>query len=450
VVAYVLVTVSTVCHGAFRPTLGAMLPSLCVSPEELAGSNAARSVLDGLAALMGPLIAAGLLAALSTSAGFAAVASMSALSLLLVAMLREEPGTVELTDSTGGARGMLRGVWDGIVELRHNADAFAVVGLGIVQCVVRGALTVFAVIVSVNLTGMGNAGVGVLWAGFGVGGLVAAFASLGAAGSSRLGTVFGIGVFAWGVPLIICGLASDRLVAVGAFVLIGAANALVDVAGFTLLQRVVPDRLLARMLALAEAVFALALAVGSLVVPPIDTALGHSGALLATGFVLPLAVVLAISQLRNIDTHIHVSTIHIALLRRVPMLRLLPVPAIESLAQGITKVRVPAGVDVVHQGDTGDDFYIIDSGHVTLIDEGHAFGRLGPGDSFGEIALLRSVPRTVTVRAAEDSELAVLTGTRFVAAVTAFPTTTSMANHVVHQRTTENLRRRQQHTAGSG
>jgi MFS family permease len=444
VVAYVLITVSTVSHAAYRPTLGAMLPSLCTSPEELAGSNAVRSVLDGLAALIGPLIAAALLAAFSPTAGFAAVAALSALSLVLAGTVRYEPSPLGRTGAADEQHGVLADIWDGVRELRRSKHGSTVVGLGILQCVVRGALTVFAVIVSVNLTGMGNAGVGVLWAGFGVGGLVAAFASLGAAGSSRLGTIFGTGVAVWGLPLIVCGLLTHSVVAVVAFTIVGAANALVDVSGFTLLQRVVPDQMLTRVLALAEAVFALATAVGSLSVPPIDSALGHSGALVATGCLLPAAVVLAFAQLHDIDLHIQVSSDRIALLRRVAMLRLLPVPAIEGLARGVTVAPFPTGTDVVRQGDVGDDFYVIESGRMSLLDHGRAFGELGPGDSFGELALLRAVPRTVTVRVAEDAILAVVPGARFVAAVNGFSGTASAAEVVVSRNLDADASRRKQ------
>jgi len=317
-----------------------------------------------------------------------------------------------------------------------------VFGLGLLQCIVRGALTVFAVIVAVKMTSLGNAGVGVLWAGFGVGGFVGAFASLGAAGSSRLGTVFGAGIAVWGIPLIVCGLLTNSVVAVAAFTVVGVANALVDVSGFTLLQRVFPDHLLARVLSLAEAVFALAMAVGSLVVPAIDNAFGHSGALVATGCLLPAAVILTYALLRDIDRHIRVSTDRISLLRRVAMLRLLPVPAIESLAGSVRMLAVPAGTDVIRKGEIGDDFYVIESGRMTVLDDDRVISQLDPGESFGEIALLRAVPRTVTVRAGEDSDLAVVTGPRFVAAVTGFSGTQSAAEQVVTQHLVDDARRR--------
>jgi hypothetical protein len=256
-------------------------------------------------------------------------------------------------------------------------------------------------------------------------------ASIGAAGSSRLGTLFGAGIAMWGVPLVLIGLLTGSSVAVGAFLVVGAANALVDVTGFTLLQRLVPDRTLARVLALTEAVFSLALALGSLAVPLLTAGVGDTTALLVTGSILPLAVVARWAALRAIDADIGVRKDRIVLLREVRMLRLLPVPAIEGLALRLRPSRVDAQTDVFRKGDPGDDFYVIRSGQVAVLDDGQEIRRLGPGDAFGEIALLRSVPRTATVRALEATELAALSGPDFVSTVTGFSATSSTAEQLV-------------------
>jgi MFS family permease len=442
VLGYALVTLSTVSHSAYRPTLGALMPSLCTSPDELTSSNAIRSILDGLAALIGPLAAAALLAAFSPAVAFAAVAVLAVVSLLLAGALRYESQSTAALDTEVGQGGVLAEMRDGLRQLRRSPRASIVIALGTAQCLVRGALMVLAVIVAVDLVGMGKPGVGVLWAAFGVGGFVAATASIGAAGSRRLGTLFGVGVALWGVPVIVCGLVLHSYVAIAAFLIVGAANALVDVSGFTLLQRLVPDRMLARILALAEAAFALAIAVGSLAIPPIVSALGNTGALIATGCLPPIAAAASYAVLRDIDTDIKVRTDRITLLRRVGMLRLLPVPAIESLALNVVPVRAPAGTDVLRKGDPGDAFYVIESGRLAVLDEGHTLRQLGPGDSFGEIALLHSVPRTVTVRVVEDADLAVISGARFVSAVTGFSATASGAQAVVDRHLADDVRRR--------
>jgi MFS family permease len=443
IAAYALITVSTVCHAAYRPVLAALLPSLCTTPDELAGANAIRSVLDGLAALVGPLAAAALLASASPAAAFAVVAALAVVGGLLAAALRYESAPAAGGNAEPARVGVLGELIDGLRELRRSRRAAIVIELGAAQCVVRGALTVLAVVLAVDLTDMGRPGVGVLWAAFGVGSFVAATASIGAAGSTRLGTLFGLGVTMWGVPVIVSGLLLHSYVAVGVFAIVGAANALVDIAGFTLLQRLVPDHMLARVLGLTEAVFALSVAVGSLVIPLVISVLGDTGAFLLIGCLPPLAVAARYVALRGIDSEIGVRSDRIALLRRVGMLRLLPVPAIESLALHLQRSRVAAGADVFRQGDPGDGYYVIESGRVAVVEDGRDIRELGPGDSFGEIALLRSVPRTATVRALGDAEFVVISGPRFIAAVSGFSATSSSADEIVNGYFADDIYRRE-------
>ena len=75
--------------------------------------------------------------------------------------------------------------------------------------------------------------------------------------------------------------------------------------------------------------------------------------------------------------------------------------------------RRRAGEAIVREGEVGDRFYVIESGEVEIL--GRTFG---PGESFGEIALLRDVPRTATVTAVTDVALVTLERDIFVAAVT--------------------------------
>jgi MFS family permease len=439
---YTLVTVSTVCHAAYRPVLAALFPTLCTTPDELAGVNAVRSILDGLAALVGPLAAAALLAAFSPATAFVAVALLAGIAGALAAALRYESVRPAVADAPAGRAGVVADLIDGMRELRRRHRAAEVILLGGGQCVIRGALTVLAVVVAVDVTDLGRPGVGLLWAAFGVGGFVSAMASIGAAGSARLGTLFGAGIAMWGVPLVLVGLLTSSYMAVGAFVIVGAANALVDVTGFTLLQRLVPDQMLARVLALTEAVFSLSLALGSLAIPFVISSLGNTGALTVTGCILPLAVAARFAALRAIDADIRVRKDRIALLRQVRMFRLLPVPAIEGLALRLRWSYVAAGTDVFRKGDPGDEFYVIESGRAAVIDDGHQVRELVPGDAFGEIALLRSAPRTATVHALEDTALAAVSGPLFVSAITGFSATSSTAEQLVSGYLAEDLHRR--------
>src|SRR5205814_9930096 len=72
---------------------------------------------------------------------------------------------------------------------------------------------------------------------------------------------------------------------------------------------------------------------------------------------------------------------------------------------------------IMRAGDVGDRFYLVDSGTVRIgLEDGEK--QSGPGDYFGEIALLRDVPRTATVTAATETRLYALERADFLAALT--------------------------------
>ncbi len=78
----------------------------------------------------------------------------------------------------------------------------------------------------------------------------------------------------------------------------------------------------------------------------------------------------------------------------------------EGLVRSAREVQVPAQSVVVQQGETGDLYYLVAEGQLEVTDLGSPARRsLGPGSAFGEIALLRDIPRTATVTAVEPSRL---------------------------------------------
>ncbi|HEX6548336.1 MAG TPA: cyclic nucleotide-binding domain-containing protein [Candidatus Dormibacteraeota bacterium] len=100
-------------------------------------------------------------------------------------------------------------------------------------------------------------------------------------------------------------------------------------------------------------------------------------------------------------------------LQRVAILFTLSDNILRALARQMQPMGVVKGTEVVHQGDPGDSMYIIEAGRCEVTVEespGHAItiAFLGPGDFFGEMALISEETRTATVRALEDSKLLVL------------------------------------------
>jgi CRP-like cAMP-binding protein len=84
----------------------------------------------------------------------------------------------------------------------------------------------------------------------------------------------------------------------------------------------------------------------------------------------------------------------------------------------LVPISRPAGSILIAEGEVGDRFYFIETGEVVVSQPGREIGRLGPGESFGELALVRRIPRTATVVAATDVEMLALDRASFLLAIT--------------------------------
>jgi hypothetical protein len=186
-----------------------------------------------------------------------------------------------------------------------------------------------------------------------------------------------------------------------------------------------------QVLGLQEGAVTAALAAGSVLASVGVETIGVGATLLATGGSVLAAGVLAGPGVRRVDAASVVPTEESALLRGVPMFAVLPLATLEELATGSTWLEVEAGATIIRAGEPGDRFYVIASGSVGTTTAGEAEHRHGAGEGFGEIALLRDVPRTATVRALEPTRLAVIERGRFLAAVTGDRTSLEAADRLI-------------------
>jgi predicted MFS family arabinose efflux permease len=416
-IVYVLAMISTIAATLYRPAHSALLPSLCRTGHELASANVVRGLLDSVATLAGPLLAAVLLKFTDVEVVFGVASGASFAAAALVLRLR-----YDALPRPAAPRGrLLADVADGVRAIVRNRDLALLTGLGMAQTFTRGALTVFTVVVALDLLRTGEPGVAALTAAIGAGAVIGSlFASL-LVGSQRLAQWFGIGVALWGLPIALIPLFPRQATALTMLACVGIGNALVDVGLFTLMARLAPDDVLARVFGLLESLIALSVGLGAIVASLVIDLTSVGMALVAVGAVCPILAAAAWRRLRHLDRDIGVLDEDIELLHGVPMLKPLPLPAIEQLARGLESVHVPAGQAVFRQGDLADRFYVIETGAADVVGDGRLVATLGPGDGFGEIGLLRTVPRTATVRATSDLELQALTCIRFLPAVTGFP-----------------------------
>jgi MFS family permease len=426
---YALSALFSLASSTFRPAQAALLPSLATSPEELTAANVASSTIESVGMFLGPALGGVLLATTSTPVVFVAAAGTLVWSAMLVGRIQSVAIPERPTTRAGGIGGELLA---GFRAVGADGRLRLLVGLFSAQTLVGGVLNVLLVVVALELLAAGEAGVGYLNSAVGVGGLLGALVALGLV-SRRLAPGFALGLLLWGLPIALVGVWPNLWLALLLLGLVGVGNTLVDVAGQTLLQRAVADEVLARAFGVLESLLLGTLALGAALAPLLISGLGIRPALLATGLFLPILALLSWRRLVSIDATARPPERQLALLRAVPIFTPLPAPTLEGLASHLVRLRVPAGTRLFQQGDPGDRFYIISTGETDIAVDGQ-HKTLGPDDYFGEIALLRDLPRTATVTAQTDLELYALGREEFVAAVAGHPPSTEAADTVIATR----------------
>lgn len=408
-----------------RPALQALLPSLAHTPEELIAANGATSTIESVGTLVGPLLAGVLVSVADVGAVFAAAAVALLAAAALLARVRVEGrldfGSADVRELVPAG---LRSVW-------HAPDARLLVGMVAAQTFIRGCLNVLIVVAAFQVLDAGAGTVGYMTAAIGVGGLLGAVGAM-SLRSRRLAVSFGIALVFWGVPIVLLAPKPELLAALALLAAVGAANSVEDVAVFTLLQRIVPDEVLAGVLGVLWGLAMCAVALGSVTAPALVTWLGPRGAFVAVGAVLPVLALAAYRRLVMIDRESGPAP-ELELIELVPMLAPLSIAAKERVASSLERQVVQPGDTVIRAGDVGDRFYVVGEGQLD-IDAGGRHVTAGRGDYFGEIALLRNVPRTATVTAVAESEIYGLSREDFLATLTGHPVARALGEDVAATR----------------
>jgi MFS family permease len=365
--------------------------------------------------MVGPFVA-GLLVAAGHAEAAALTAAVTFLAAAFsVARLQFE----QARDATGGAGGAAGGIrlLDGLRAWRRRP----VVGwtmLGVFsQVMTRALLTPLIVVAAIELLFMGEAGVGLLNAALGLGGLIGAVFAVSLTRTDRLIRTQAAALSYWGAPIAVIGLLPSPALALAAMVVIGVANAVFDVALFTIMQRGTANEERAPVFSVFEGLVGLGTVAGSVLAPVFLAAFGIRGALAVTGAILPIVALIIYARIGRADRVSVVDEPMLQLLREVKAFAELPLTAFERLAGGLEHLSFAAGDTIMREGEPGDRFVVVASGDIEVSAEGLAIQRLGRGAGLGEISLLRRSPRTATVTALTPVEAYAIPGPCFVAAV---------------------------------
>jgi MFS family permease len=423
--AYAAAVFASTAVTTTRPAQSTLIPSVAATPDQLTAANIVAGWLEaaGIAAaglLTGVLIVFGGVASV-----FAVCSGFGVIAALLVARLGVP--ALALPPEQGAA--MLAGVGEGLRLAARQPRLRLMLALLTAEAVVLGALDLLFVILAISVLGRSGAWAGYLNFAFGLGAVLAATVSAMLVGRRLGAPILGAALLlSAALAALAFGLGLAGTVVLLAVV--GATRALLDVAARTLLQRSVPAHLLGRMFGVLEGLTMAGLALGALLVPLLVHWGGSRLALLGAAAVLPLAAVAGGRALLGLDAGARVPVVEIGLLRSIPLFAELPAPGIEGLAAALTQIDVPVGTDLIHQGDGGDTYYAIAAGQLDVRQDGRFLHRCGRGEGVGEIALLRSIPRTATVTAHTDATVYELNREHFLTAVLGHAATHHQANRI--------------------
>jgi len=421
VLAYVGAAAVAACITFTRPVMGSLLPAVTHAPGDLVAANVVTGFLEQLGRFVGPVVAGVLIVAGSPAVVFAMGAVLTGLAAAL-AMVVDRSGELFVRPVVIDAGDVAGQVLLGFSTLRRHARVRLLVVLSAFGGLTIGAADVLAVTFAGARLAGGSGKAGLLGGALGLGALAGA---MGAAGLVRGGShrrYLVASAVLVGAPFAALAGAHAIEPALVAFFLVGAGEAVLGLTTSIAVQRSSDHDVLARVFGIVEGVQMAAVAAGSVVVSLLASwaSLGTAVVVLGVGLLTGvLGGVVRLSRLGGEGPRVDPAVVERLLAD--PVFAPLPAPAVERLARDIGHLSVGPGTMVVTEGDPGDLYYLVVSGVLDVSIAGAPVREMGPGQSFGEIALLRDVPRTATVVARTDAVFLTVGRDTFLEAVTGHP-----------------------------
>ncbi len=435
-----------------RPPQAALLPAIVRTPDELTAANVMTGWTDAAAALVGPVVAGILLGFRGPGPAVAAMAGLTVVSTLLVwrvdgpaAAIPPDPGD---EDASGGGDGTLAtvgrtsGIGRSLASIRtgarsnlsvtaRNPQLRVLLVLHTFYFVLIGSLDLLCVILAVDYLHMGRGGPGFLNAALGGGALLAGFVTAFLVGRRRLAGTLSVSLSVAVVALALIDAVPRVAPAILLIGTVGLAGSVFDTTGRILLQRSAPSDAIAGLFSILEALMDSGLVLGAVLVRVALSIGGLRAALFAPAVVAFVLIAGLWRQLKKIDSSATVPQVEIQLLRSLSIFAALPAPSLEGVARDLELLTVPEGTVVIQEGERGDCYYAVAEGHLTISRRGQPVDEVSRGDGFGEIALIRDVPRQATVTATSDVSLYALHKDLFVQVVTGHMTAMSTVRTII-------------------
>lgn len=421
---YALAIIAAIIGAPFRAAEAGLLTELVDSPSELTTANALSSNIESVMIFVGPALAGVVIGVSGVEEVFWLNAATFVWSTAMLLGVRAKPtesdtASAEVADpedETAKARFWTE-LSSGFGLVGRDRDLRSVALLAGSIGFAWGAMNVFLVLLAIDVFDSGPNGLGYLNSVLGFATVAGSLLILGRLSSSRLGQDLVLGVvIGWGLPLLAVAVFPTPVTAIAAIAVIGICEPLGSLGIDTIPQRLTPSAMVSRVYSAIDTCLVGPMALGALLAPALVDWAGLRGALAITGALPLLAGVSRLPRMRSLDRRL-TPPANLAVLRDVPAFVDLPAPVLELLAHAAERVRVPAATTVLREGDPSDSFYVIVSGEVEVTQNGRVLRTEAPGDFFGEIGLLRHVPRTATVKSTEDCEFLVVDRADFLAAV---------------------------------
>lgn len=425
----------TVALESTPATVASLLVRHARTPTQLMQWNVAQSSAQTAGSLLGPLFTSAMLVVAGPSWVFAMLASMCALTAAGIAVRLPSD---DRTRSTTGLRTVLRASADGVAYVARTPGPRRVIAFIAASGLLIGSFDVFFVAVAFDELGRGGSTAAMLSAGFAGGGLLAS-AVMRRRSTWGLSTATATGALLLSLPLIPLGLVAHLATALVLVAMLGAGNALVEICGYTMLQRSSSESMTSRVFGILRSWYFLAVSAGAAIAGFLVTRHDLSSLLAWIGVIFAVILLIGAIALRRMATR-SISVVSSALepLRSVEFLDRLPLPTLEELADRLDVRQVEAGCVVITEGDDGAEFFVLVEGAVEISTNNVIVDTLAAPCSFGEVALLHECVRTATVTTTRPSRLLVIERHDFLDAIGRTTTSRNMALDVASRYRTTN------------